>query len=186
MIPISALRALLRAGLSVALALVAAPRGASAQTAPEQPARTRVWLDAGFTVGAGGGVESGLGWIAQLNYQKRSRFWALRFAGLAEFEGFPDSGGDGGAGEFGVLYGRSRVWSWAEATVAAGLALTGIDKGGGPANGSSTSFTVGVPLTARISAQTPVLGVGTELWMNVNPKAPFGGVSFFLQLGWMP
>jgi hypothetical protein len=37
-------------------------------------------------------------------------------------------------------------------------------------------------------ALTPlaVIGVGAQLFGNLNPNAPFGGAAVFLQLGWTP
>lgn len=165
------------------LALAASPTAAKAQ---ESPPRTRIWADVGLTAGTGANVESGLGYVVQLNVQRRPHFFALRTVGLVEFEGFPD-GGDGSVGDFGVLYGRSRVWSWAEATVAAGLAVVGTDTCEGESlYGGDACLTVGLPLMARVSAQSAVIGVGVELFADVNVDAPFWGLGFFIQLGWMP
>ncbi len=98
-----------RLALAAALLVVVASARPFHAAAQESPSRTRVWLDAGFTAATGGGVESGLGYITQFNLQKRRRVYALRLVGILDFEGFPDSGGERGAGEFGVLYGRSHV-----------------------------------------------------------------------------
>ncbi len=73
----------------------------------------------------------------------------------------------------------------AEATFAGGFALVGVNKCDDVENGG-TCMTLGIPLAARVSAQARVVGVGTELWMNLNPKGPFGRLSLFIQLGWMP
>jgi hypothetical protein len=48
----------------------------------------------------------------------------------------------------------------------------------------STRTTVGLPLQARIAAQSTVfVGLGINIFANINPVRSFGGVALTLQLG---
>jgi len=129
-------------------------------------------------------VEGGLGGVFQLVWQSGPRHLALRAAGLASFAGFPDSNGDNGAAEFGLVYGRAHTTSWGHAAWGAGVAAVRLD-GCGEA-GRQSCGTVGVPLVAEAAVETSVAGLGLQAWVDVNPEAPFGGVALLLQLGWMP
>lgn len=117
--------------------------------------------------------------MGQLVWQKGRHHAALRGMGAATL------GATGEAlGELGVLYGRTRSSAWGHYTLAAGLAFT--DPGVCNLEGCDVS-TVGVPLVLDAGFEpTDVLGLGLQLFANVNPEAFYGGLALTLQLGWMP
>lgn len=164
------------------LLLVAVPSPTSAQARDRPP--DRVWLGVGLAQGVSAEVESGLGGLAQLTWQRGSRHLALRMLGLADFQGFPDGGSDHGVAEFGALYGRTRASSWGHAALAAGVSLLRLNGCGDGA--PEVCSAVGIPVTAEAAIQTAVLGLGLQAYGNVNTRTPYGGLVLFVQLGWMP
>lgn len=166
------------------LAAAALGVGAGAAAGQEAPSRTRVWLDLGLADGTGGGVEEGLGLLAQVSYQRRPHYLGLRVLGLSEFKSFPD-GGDGSVGDFGLLYGRSGIASWGHATVAGGLAW--VDFHDCPDDpGRDGCGIVGFPLMAEAAVESSVVGLGLQVFADLNAGSSFAGASLFVQLGWTP
>lgn len=164
------------------LLLVAGPSSAWAQ-APDGPP-DRIWLGVGLAQGISAEVESGLGGLAQLTWQRGSRHVALRALGLADFQGFPDGGSDDGVAELGALYGWTRPASWGHLALAAGVSLLRLDGCGDGA--PDVCSAVGLPVTAEAAIQTAVVGLGLQAYGNVNTRTPYGGLALFVQLGWMP
>jgi hypothetical protein len=141
--------------------------------------RDRMWL--GLGLGGGGGSElEGAAASAQLVFQHRAHYVAVR--GLLLFDLYGDSGN---AGEIGVLYGRMALRSWGHAGLAGGLAFTDVQPG--PAGGGPGYHTVGVPLAAEAAARLGnIAGVGVQAFVNLNSVMSYRGALLFLQLGWMP
>lgn len=104
--------------------------------------------------------------------------------GPADSGGFPDTSGGGVAGEIGLIYGRTRTTSRGHAAVASGLSLVAFDTC--PDNYPSSCASVGLPIVAEAAANAKVFGLGVQAFANINPKAPYAGLAFFLQIGWMP
>ena len=153
------------------------PARAAAQAAGQPH---RVWLGAGA---AGGGsthdaIDGGVGALAQLVYQGRGHHAALR--GLAIGDVFGTSAN--GLGEVGLLYGRAISTGSGHAALAAGLAGVGFET---CPDDDDSCFTLGVPLVAEVALGLEFIGVGLQLFGNLNSKAPYGGVALFAQLGWL-
>ena len=92
--------------------------------------------------------------------------------------------GDDAVGDLGVLYGRTAsARGIGHLAAAAGVAYTLVEGCGDP----DGCVTFGVPVAVEL-ALTPLefIGVGAQLFGNVNRESLFGGAAIFLQLGWMP
>jgi hypothetical protein len=142
--------------------------------------RSRVWLGLGFLGSAArsDGAE-GYAVMAEIVYQTGPHYFAVRAVGAA------DPLGEGGDefGDFGLLYGRSAKRDWGHASIAAGLAITGVSSCHDAFTGG-TCTTIGVPITAEAAARiASFLGVGAQGFANLNSKSVYGGLVVFLQLG---
>ena len=153
--------------------------GADAQELREP---SRVWAGAGLA-GGGSSEVGGLGVMLQIVYQKQPHHVALRGVYLHDLSGFPDSGGGDIIAEAGLLYGRTNAMKWGHVAFAAGASAVAFDT---CPNDDDTCFTVGVPLAAEAALTGKVVGLGLQVFGNVNTKAPYAGVSLFLLLGWLP
>lgn len=167
-------RRAVRALLTVLTTLaVSAP--AAAQQRPH-----RFWIAPGLGGGTAYGGAGGPGVMGQVVYERTPHHFTLR--GLATM-GEP-GGSDDGYGEFGALYGRFAGGGFIHVGAAAGLSFVHLDRCG---NSSDSCATVGIPLSAHI-ALTPfdVIGLGLQVYGNINPRAPYGGMFLTMPLGWMP
>lgn len=146
--------------------------------AQQRPAR--FWIAAGVGGGSAHGGAGGIGGMGQVVYERAPHHFTLR--GLATM-GEP-GGSDAGYGEFGALYGRFAGGGFIHAGAAAGLSFVHLDRCG---NSYDSCATVGIPLAAHV-AITPfdVIGLGLQVYANINPRAPYGGVFLIMPLGWMP
>ncbi len=162
--------------------LLTAPRPASAQ---EADARTRVWLGMGLAAGGVAGIDAPLGLLARVTWQREPHQATLRLLYLGESEGFPETTSSNHVTELGLLYGRSRVSSWGHAALSAGASLLAFESYC-PHVDRDGCVTVGVPFTAEAAVQGAFVGLGLQAFGNINPRAPYGGVAVFVQLGWMP
>jgi hypothetical protein len=166
----SALIGVIAAGVSLGAVL---PNSVVAQE------RSRIWLGLGLGSGARSDGASGAALLGEIVYQTRAHHFALR--GLGVIDPFGDSNND--FGEIGILYGRAALRKWGHGSAAAGLAITGVSSCG--ETGSCT--TVGIPVVAEAALRlASVVGVGAQGYANLNTKSIYGGVAFFLQLGWLP
>jgi hypothetical protein len=102
---------------------------------------------------------------------------------MGDIGSFPD-GSDDSITEVGVLYGRRAVWSFGYVAIAGGMAMV-TAKGFSGAAGERRE-TIGLPVIAEAGLQSKVLGLGIQAFGNVNPVSMYGGVSLFLEIGWMP
>jgi hypothetical protein len=84
-------------------------------------------------------------------------------------------------GEIGLLYGRTAMGPHGHVSISAGLAVTDTDMD------SEEGMTVGVPLVGEAALRIfPFLGVGAQLFGNLNSNESYGGLALFLQLGYLP
>jgi len=117
--------------------------------------------------------------MAEIVYQTGPHYFALRAAGAAD----PSGENADEFGEIGVLYGRAAKRSWGHASLAAGLAITGVSSCDDELTGG-TCTTLGVPVTAEATARVAsFFGLGAQAFANLNSKSAYGGVVVFLQLG---
>jgi hypothetical protein len=164
------------AGALLALLLTAAAtEPVAAQDRPH-----RVWLAAGLGGGGAYGGGGGYGVLLQGVYERAPHHVALRLISLTDFPGTSDDG----LGEFGVLYGRFAAGDDVQAHAAAGLSAVYLDKCDATYR---DCITVGVPLTAEVDLIIAnVIGIGLQLFGNINLEAPYAGFFLTLPLGWMP
>jgi hypothetical protein len=150
----------------------------SSLTAQERP---HIWLGLGVGSGARADGATGAAVMAEAVYQVRAHHFAIRAVGVVD----PYGENADEFGEFGLLYGRAAKKSWGHASIAAGLAITGVSSCREAATSGCT--TLGVPIVAEAALRfAPVLGVGAQAYANLNTKSTYGGVVLFLQLGWLP
>jgi hypothetical protein len=141
---------------------------------------SRLWLGLG-PVGSAARTDgaSGYALMAEIVYQTGPHYVAVRAAGAADVLG--ESGDE--FGDFGLLYGRAAKRAWGHASVAAGLAITGVPSCHDALSGERCT-TLGVPITAEVAFRAAsFLGVGAQGFANLNSKSVYGGVVLFLQLG---
>ncbi len=177
----------IRSGLL--LLTILCPGVAGAQTVPDGGAPIRVTLAPGVLLAGGTELESGVGAVVQIAVERGRHRLVFRSAGIADVTGFPDGSGDGDLTEVGLLYGR---------------------RGGGPGPGWSLSVglsavhfqrcpeepedafhdpgctTFGLPVVADAGLGARAIGLGLQLFGNLNAQAPFAGLGLTLPLGWMP
>jgi hypothetical protein len=160
--------------------LCVAPRLSAQLPGHQSPGGWRLW--AAFGLGFGGSAKGeGAAVVGELVFQRSPHHLALRATGIADL--FDPA--SCGMGDLGVVYGRTAIGSLGHATVGSGLALTSADRCDG--SGGSRGAGLGVPIVAEVALRlAPVVGIGLQAFANVNPRASFGGVVVFLQLGWLP
>jgi hypothetical protein len=142
--------------------------------------RSRIWLGVGLGGAATTSEASGMALMGEVVYQTGPHHFAIRAMGAAD----PFGEDADEFGEIGVLYGRGAKRDWGHATIAAGLALTGFGSCSGTGRGCHT---IGVPVAAEAALRFAyVIGVGAQGFANLNSKSIYGGLVFFLQLGFMP
>jgi hypothetical protein len=117
--------------------------------------------------------------MAQLVFQKRAHHFAAR--GLLVFDPFDSDV----IGELGVLYGRAATRPWGHAAIAGGVAYTSIEPC--PDAGTSGCTILGVPILAEAALRlNSIVGLGAQIFVNLNSMTVYRGALVFLQLGWMP
>lgn len=174
--------------LATSGALMAAA-GAETAMAQSSEDRTRVWLAAGPAGGGASSLETDIGLALQLTGQRGPHQMAVRVLFLGDYD---SSGSDDEVGELGLTYGRAVVTWFGYASVSSGIALVSAkglpddDGGGGSIYDDPFRRTVGVPFVAEAGLQSPLIGVGVQLFGNLNTLASYAGVGVSLHLGWMP
>lgn len=170
----------------VAALSAATPEEAAAQTSDD---RTRVWLALGPAGGGARDLETDIGLAFQLTGQRGGHQFALRALFLGDYDG---SGSDDEVGEIGLTYGRTAVTWFGYASVSTGVSLVSAqglpdeDGGGGSIYDDPSRRTVGVPFVAEAALQSTLVGVGVQLFANLNTLSAYAGVGVSLHLGWMP
>jgi hypothetical protein len=159
--------------LLFSLSAAGAPRAATAQDGAS------TFLAAGYGVGGrrhGRELASGM---AELVFQRGGNHIAVRAVAMGDlFGGSGDS-----FGEAGLLYGRAAHGRWGHVAIAAGAALTSTRCS--PATEGFHECTIlGLPVVGEASVRLarPV-GLGVQVFANVNRKTNYGGVVVFLALG---
>ena len=107
----------------------------------------------------------------------------LRTMYVGDIGSIPDGSGDSVV-EAGILYGRRVTASFGYAGVAAGLSAVSAD--GLPGSAGEERGGVGIPVLAEAALQTTPVGLGLQLFGNLNSVASFGGMAIMVYLGWMP
>jgi hypothetical protein len=169
-------RPLIVGGILVFLNAILSARPAVAQD------RSRIWLGLGLGGAATTSEASGMALMGEVVYQTGPHHFAIRAMGAAD----PLGEDADEFGEIGALYGRAAKREWGHATVAAGLAVTGFGSCPDSASGGGC-HTLGVPVVAEAALRLgSVAGIGAQGFANLNSKSVYGGLVFFLQLGFMP
>jgi len=177
---------LTRRGVLFKVVIAAAGLALSVSQTSAQPVNrpTRVWLSLGL--GGGGAQELDANGAAsfQLTAQWGPHHTMFRALGMGDVSSFPEAGSDDTIEEVGVLYGRRAVSSFGYAALAGGLAIVNAKGFAGASN--ARRQTIGLPVIAEAGLQSSVLGLGIQAFGNLNTVSLYGGVSLFLQVGWMP
>jgi hypothetical protein len=180
-----------RVHLLLLFAIVALPRVLAAQT----QTKNRIWAGGGVAVGARSNEVSGLGLMGQVVFQRDLHQVSLRGLFLGDV-----------VTEAGLMYGKARETSWGQVSFSSGLSWLSFDVCARPAEvfpldagvGSNVRElradvvqdypcnAVGIPVVADATLSGRVLGLGIQALANINPKAPYAGISLFLQVGWLP
>jgi hypothetical protein len=143
--------------------------------------RPRIWLGVGLGGAGGSNAAGGGALMAEVVYQTRAHHFGIRALGAADPFGY--SGDE--VGEVGVLYGRSAKRNWGHAAISTGLAWTGFGSCRGSGGGGCS--TVGVPVVAEVATRLfSIMGLGAQVFANLNSKSVYRGAVLFLQLGWLP
>ncbi|MDX1567732.1 MAG: hypothetical protein R3223_08015 [Longimicrobiales bacterium] len=155
------------------------------QSTIESRSRTGVSVVPALLASIGSGAGSGLGVAGHLVVAPGPHRFTARLAGVADLRGFPDAGGAEHVTELALLYGRGRRGGAVAWSLSGGVASVRIsDCGEGGSNRACT--TVGVPVVAHAVVASRFVGIGLQLFANLNPRAPFGGIGVVVPLGWMP
>lgn len=88
------------------------------------------------------------------------------------------------AQEASILYGRRVTTSFGYAGLSAGVG--GVSAEGFGGEFTETRSTIGLPVLAEAALQTTPVGLGLQLFGNLNSVAPFGGMLVMFYFGWMP
>lgn len=88
------------------------------------------------------------------------------------------------AQESAILYGRRVATSFGYAGLSGGV--SGVSAKGFGGAFTETRTTIGLPVVAEAALQTTPVGLGLQLFGNVNSVAPFGGMLVMFYFGWMP
>ena len=90
-------------------------------------------------------------------------------------------GSERAVGEIGLLYGRTAMGRSGHVSISAGLAVTDTDMD------SEVGMTLGVPLVGEAALRIfPFLGLGTQLFANLNSIESYSGLTLFIQFGYLP
>lgn len=151
------------------------------QESPDSEVRTAVFVVPGLLVSPG----SGWGVAGRLVVERRRHRYSAHLAGIFDLRGFPDSGGGEHVTELGLMYGRSWQRGAVDWSFSGGIAATGFSDCG-DAGPSRACTTLGVPLAADAVLRSRIIGVGLQIFGNLNLEGAFGGIGLVLPIGWMP
>ena len=172
-------------------AIISMPRVLDAQT----HVKNRIWAGGGVAVGARSNETSGPGLMGQLVFQRDLQQVSLRGLFLGDV-----------VTEAGLMYGKVRETSWGQVSLSSGVSWVSFDVCARPAEvfplaagiGSNVRAlhadvvqdypcnAVGIPVVADATWSGRVVGLGIQALANINSKAPYAGLSLFLQVGWLP
>jgi len=157
--------------IALAMALSASVAGSDVSAQPVSPP-SRLWFSGGAGLGSVG--EAGYAFAIDIGYQRGAGFFALHSTAVLGGYEFGQV-----AGEIGMVYGRAstgrgaRQWS-----AAAGLSFVQVD-----ISGVEFANTVGLPITAEASLNSPNVGIGLRGFANLNPSHSFAGLAIVVRLG---
>ena len=128
----------------------------------------------------GGGLSSdAVNAMGELVFQKGPHQITARAVAMGDPYGA--EGGMNSKGEFGLLYGRTAMSRHGHLSFSAGLAVTDTDMD------SEQGMTLGVPLVAEGAFRiVSFLGIGAQVFGNLNANESYSGFTLFLQFGYMP
>jgi hypothetical protein len=134
---------------------------------PETP--WRLWGAVGGGFGSNGAAAMG-----ELVFQKGSHQITAR--AVAEIDPY---GEEDQIGEIGLLYGRTAMSRQGHASISAGVAVTGTDM-------DTQEMTLGVPIVGEAALRLfPFLGIGTQVFANLNSMDSYLGLALFMQFGYV-
>jgi hypothetical protein len=159
----------------IALAVFLGDAGSlSAQATGDRP---RIWAAAGFGGGTAGWDGDLYSFMLEVVYQRGHTHLAVK--GAVVSGNYID---EPSYNETSLLYGPTFLGGLGHATVGSGLALVKACD-----NADSCAWTLGLPLVVEAALRPfPVVGLGAQVFGNLNGEASFGGIALFLQIGWMP
>ena len=160
-----------------------------AQVAADEGDPVRVIVSPGAFLAGGTEMDSGIGAVAHIAVERGRHRVLFRSVAIADVTGFPDGSGEGDLSEVGLLYGKRGGGPGPGWSVSAGVAAVHFqrcpDDGADPGLDPGCT-TVGIPVVAEIGVGAKVVGLGLQLFGNLNAHAPFAGLGLSLPLGWMP
>lgn len=180
-----------RVGTIFGLMLLATlcPSLARAQSVPDDDAPIRVILAPGVLLAGGTELESGIGAVVHVAVERGRHRVVFRSAGFADFAGFPDGSGDGDLTEVGLLYGRRGGGTGPGWSLSAGVSAVHFqrcpEEPEDPFDDPGCTA-LGLAVVAEAGLGARVIGLGLQLFGNLNSQAPFAGLGLTLPLGWMP
>ena len=143
------------------------------------------------SLGSGFGTQ-GLGGVASLNVGRGPLVYVLRASTTTEFEIFGPSP-DQSDTDYSVLVGKRSGHGRTFSSIAAGIGLVRSVRRGallappgwffGGAYERLDRVTVGLPLDFKATANLPGIGIGVNVFANLNTRASFVGVALTVQLG---
>ena len=133
----------------------------------------RVWGGSGIGMGGSFKDHGGMTWLNQLVVQKEPHYYAARLVMMVPVF---DDGAYEAIGDLGILFGRTYIGRAGHVAFAAGAAVVSDETAGG----------VGIPYALDAAFSYRVIGLGAQLYGNVNTRATFIGAVIYLQLGWLP
>lgn len=143
------------------------------------------------SAGVGGGSQ-GLAGVVSLNFSRGRLFYVLRMSRTEEFSIFGPSPIQSDT-DYAVLVGRSSRSRRSVKSAAVGIGLVRSVRRGaliqegfwffGPQHERLDRVTVGLPIDLKATANVRGIGIGVNLFGNLNTKGSFAGVALTLQLG---
>jgi len=135
---------------------------------------------------------SGVGGVLSVSFSHRGLLYGLRTATTTEFEIFGPTPAQSDT-DYAFLVGKFSGRRHSFNSVAAGVALVHSVRRGelleggywflGPTYERIDRVTVGLPLELRATANLVGVGLGVNLFANLNPAGSFAGLALTLQLG---
>ena len=141
----------------------------------QNTSRAKVWGAVGVGAAAPSSGGEGIANMAELVFQKKSHHAAIRAVIVHDIERPTNE-----IGELNALYGRTSALRSFPLVIATGLSGVGFFD---CPDDDDSCFTFGIPLVTEISRNTRFIGIGLQVFGNVNPKASYAGGMLFLKLG---
>jgi hypothetical protein len=148
---------------------------ASAALAQDGSNQTRVWGALGIGAGVPTSGGDGIANMAELVIQKRPHHFAIRGLVLHDLARATET-----IGEVSAVYGRTNLLPSTNVALAIGVSGVAFDT---CPDDDDSCFTVGLPIVAEFSRSRQFIGLGIQLFGNLNAKASYAGAVVFLQLG---